>query len=784
MAEGGFGGGTGFLDLFGGFFDSLFGGSGSQQLTEEQQLAIIRQFAEANGIQLPENTNPTLDDLFGDNAGELGRTGEDIVDSVTDAISDSLEGLISSADSDFAGIAEHTISSIQGQSNNILGSLGNSSNTILSRIGDLGRGVLNTVANVFGGTSNAIEQLIRGNIDLVEALERVAIGAIRDTVEAQTTIIADAVKKVDEAAAGHIEEATRAAQETNTAIIDALKTQTEIAKDEADTIQSGLQQALDTLSGESSGALEQVATATQSQTMAIGELGDTISEGQLAAADRIVAGSFGESGPDVFSTIKDYLGVEQEGTFDIVIAVLRSFGVPEEMVQEIHGIIEKAGVDGVLSRWLFSAIFWAQASITLTSGVAQVALNPILQRLAKAVPSALPSIQELQQLLNRGLTDTPQALEFAARQGFDPNVANALFQLKRELPDIGIVQTWFLREFIDRGEAKRRLSALGFVDADADALIEMAFFIPPVADLITMAVREVFSPEVAQRFGQFEDFPEDFAKYAAQQGVSEQWARNYWAAHWALPSAQQGFEMFQRRFIGEEDLKTLLRALDVMPFWRDNLIKIAYRPLTRVDIRRMHDLGILNREDVKLRYQDIGYSPDDAEIMTKFTEAYNSDTQTADPAGLEHLSRSVITQLYTRGVLSKGAALDLLQSQGIGGIAAEIYLTNADMEQELKSRDEQTSLVLEQAKAGILTFDQAQDRLASLGLTGTELESALTSLYRQQAAATKLPSVTQLGSMFKARLITEDEYRQTLQAQGYSAFWAERFVQLETGSRA
>ncbi|GAI47954.1 unnamed protein product, partial [marine sediment metagenome] len=36
---------------------------------------------------------------------------------------------------------------------------------------------------------------------------------------------------------------------------------------------------------------------------------------------------------------------------------------------------------------------------------------------------------------------------------------------------------------------------------------ELAYVIPPVADIITMAVREAFTPEIAERFGQYEDYP-------------------------------------------------------------------------------------------------------------------------------------------------------------------------------------------------------------------------------------------------------------------------------------
>lgn len=152
-----------------------------------------------------------------------------------------------------------------------------------------------------------------------------------------------------------------------------------------------------------------------------------------------------------------------------------------------------------------------------------------------------------------------------------------------------------------------------------DLYKELAYPIPPIADIITMAVREAFSPDIAARFGQYEDFPSDFAKYAGMKGLSDDWAKRYWAAHWSLPSPQQGFEMFQRGIITIDELKMLLRALDVMPFWRDKLIQIAYNPLTRVDVRRMYNLDVLTVEEVTQCYREIGYNDVNANRLTTFT---------------------------------------------------------------------------------------------------------------------------------------------------------------------
>ena len=160
-----------------------------------------------------------------------------------------------------------------------------------------------------------------------------------------------------------------------------------------------------------------------------------------------------------------------------------------------------------------------------------------------------------------------------------------------------------------------------------------------------MAVREVFNPVIVEKFGQDEDFPEQFAEYAAQQGISRFWAEKYWEAHWVLPSVQMGYEMLHRRVIDMETLKQLLAAQDIMPGWRDALIDISYKPYTRVDIRRMHDVGVLNDDEVYESYLDLGYSPDKAKNMTEFTIRLN-DPDPDDIDSLEGLTRAAIINSF------------------------------------------------------------------------------------------------------------------------------------------
>ncbi|GAH81965.1 unnamed protein product, partial [marine sediment metagenome] len=120
-----------------------------------------------------------------------------------------------------------------------------------------------------------------------------------------------------------------------------------------------------------------------------------------------------------------------------------------------------------------------------------------------------------------------------------------------------------------------------------------------------MAVREAFTPAIAKKFGQYEDFPPDFEKYAGMKGLSKEWAERYWAAHWSLPSPSQGYDMLHRGIIDNKELFMLMKALDIMPFWRDKLMQMSYHLLTRVDIRRMYKAGVLTEAEVYESYLQV-----------------------------------------------------------------------------------------------------------------------------------------------------------------------------------
>jgi hypothetical protein len=316
------------------------------------------------------------------------------------------------------------------------------------------------------------------------------------------------------------------------------------------------------------------------------------------------------------------------------------------------------------------------------------------------------------------------------------------------------------------------LRRLGVHPAYIDVFKTLAYPVPPIGDMITMAVREAFSPDIAGRFGQYEDYPQDLTKYAAQNGISEEWARRYWAAHWALPSPQQGFEMFQRGIITQEELFLLMRALDIMPFWRNKLLQMSYRPLTRVDVRRMYALGVLSEGEVEKAYRDVGYEPENARRLKDFVTRDTIRSQSG-------MSVSKIVTAYKNGYTTRQDANNAILTLGIRPQNVSDILENADRQLQWQRTKDAIAAIRNQYKQELITPEQARSELNGLRLDTSKVNVLLAQWEADGVKDHKtLWTKADVVSMMKKGIITATRGAQELSLLGYNTERANALIAL------
>ena len=220
-----------------------------------------------------------------------------------------------------------------------------------------------------------------------------------------------------------------------------------------------------------------------------------------------------------------------------------------------------------------------------------------------------------------------------------------------------------------------------------------------------------------------------------------------------------------------------MSAQDIIPGWRDALIAISYSPYTRVDIRRMYDVGVLDEQQVFEAYQDIGYDKVKARTLTDFTVELAGDDDEL-PDELEGITRSSVIASYKDGVIDRTTADELLDLVGVGESARAVYLTSADLDIDREERLDEVELILTEYENGARGLLSAQLELNNLPLTQLEKEKTEKKLRRIRVKKIKMPTKAQLDKFFSAGLIDDKEYEDQLERMGYPDTYIRKFRQL------
>jgi len=513
---------------------------------------------------------------------------------------------------------------------------------------------------------------------------------------------------------------------------------------------------------------------------------------------------------------------DYEKAFGIVDAFFRGIGLPAP-VRMIRSFVSAV------------AYFWLTVELQFIPLRMQAELNAI-----KMIrPSGL-DLQTCALAVHLGYIGEGEFYESAARLGIPNEIARAAFATLRRFPTPGELISAWLRGIIDEGTLNSMLGLLGYDGRGIGILKSLAWVMPSPSDLIRMAVREVFSPEIVEKFGMMEDFPPEFAELARKIGISEEVAKWYWAAHWDLPSATMGFEMFHRGIIDEEELKLLLRALDVMPFWRDKLIQLSYNVVTRVDARRLYKLGVWDEERLYKEYLAMGYRPEDARALVEFTKQYYSPEDETELDRYFEAFQKLVIKAYKKGNITRDEAKAYLLESRTTEEKAELLLSLADAEIALLGGEEEViplrtrtiNIVLDAYKRGVITASEVKEYLSLLnvpeneqewylrlsefevmaddmvtlleiahrkyaertwtreeaatflsqiGLTGQKIHELLNRWEIDRLATFRKPTEAQFRAALKKGLISIEEYKEELRGLGYDEKYVELLAKLATG---
>ena len=371
--------------------------------------------------------------------------------------------------------------------------------------------------------------------------------------------------------------------------------------------------------------------------------------------------------------------------------------------------------------------------------------------------------------------------------GFDEEKAEQFFKLYERYftAEQYLAMKW--RGIISEDEYYDALEKLGFDKDKAAKFEELHKYIPSVDDIIRFSVREVFSEQTVKKYGYDEEFDaiwQQMEKWANYIGLEKDVARLYWRAHWEVPSPTQAYEMLHRlhpdvlKVRGEayremgldpeklettlDDVRTILKIHDYIPYWRDRLVAISYSPLTRVDLRRLYQLGIIqDDEEMIARLMEYGYTRKDAELLLEFFKKTKHEEKFSIALG--HLERA-----YKEGMITESEFKEYLAQAGYSDDEIEFLVQYVNYEKEMEKKEWKVKAIYERARKGIITIEQAESEFRSIPLPEEEVKYLIAKLTEHKKSEQRPLSKYEIKESYLNNLINYDQAYSYLIQIGYS----------------
>lgn len=392
------------------------------------------------------------------------------------------------------------------------------------------------------------------------------------------------------------------------------------------------------------------------------------------------------------------------------------------------------------------------------------------KKIVNSFNSLLPVDVAIKSWQKGGLSES-ELNEILRKYGYsDKDIEHIKYVATKELGVSDLFKCYW-RGLISERDLDTLLSWQGYEPETIRLIKELTKYIPPISDLITMSVREAFNDTVAKKYGYDEEFPDEFAYYSEMQGMSKDWAKRYWRAHWQLPSPTMGYEMFRRGIISKQELDDLLKIADYPKYWRERLIQLAYDLPTRVDVRRMYDLGVITDNEVYEFHRKLGYDERTARALTEYVIA---DTMSSERNSII----SEIKKQYLNGALNETEVREMLRQLKVNQYTIDLYLQAWNLTLEREQLEFEIDVIHYDYISGIITETDAVSKLSSLGLRANQISRYMYNWKREKEKNKKRLTPTQICDAVKFGIIKKEEAIDKLVNYGYNRTDAEILIAL------
>lgn len=420
-------------------------------------------------------------------------------------------------------------------------------------------------------------------------------------------------------------------------------------------------------------------------------------------------------------------------------------------------------------------------------------------RLQYIHPRLLPSQNEVDRAFLNGTINSEEWACLTRCNGYVPYWRERVVLSQQTLlhPDQAVRAMY--RGLITPDAVHEIIRGHGVLSSDAiKTIIELGKYIPPPSDVIHFLVKDAFLAntlglneavtEYREQIGAEELFQANGitkiiipvipgsalasvlgtgshlppnVKRVSDRAIEVDVPLTYWLAHYRECSPTQVYEMLHRlrpnrvqRYqlrnpdgtmrtpqpVTMREVEYLLKKDDYHPIWRDRLAAISYRPIGRIDARRMYEAGILGhplgrngtlpgpRPEVRFVgpaeqelyevYQDMGYSPDDAARLTKYTASQYDEMRRKK---IRDTSSRDVCEAYSLGIMSENEAVRSLVDRGLKDDEAREVVKECDYRWRIKHIRGQIAVIRQRVIDGRDNLKTAIDRLKQIGIKGPRI---------------------------------------------------------------
>jgi hypothetical protein len=346
------------------------------------------------------------------------------------------------------------------------------------------------------------------------------------------------------------------------------------------------------------------------------------------------------------------------------------------------------------------------------------------------------------------------------------------------------LQALKMRDGIVRSDFGTRIREIGGLDTELLAELDtLSQQLPGPSDIIRFMVRDADDEAgIVQKFkldqGFTEKYQSQLQQWGKNQGLPEKVAKYHWRAHWTIPSPTQLYNIWHRlrgrKDVNANDLmgdiKTALEQQDILPYWIDRLLEVAYSPLTRTDAKRAFNEGSLDQDGLRAAFVENGYSDADADSLVKFAKIERKD----------HMRHLPPIKLYADSIIGDQDLERLVRDLGYEGDSLDDMKKVANQEYENVTSRRRVESVIAAYKTYKIQYDDAVSLLTGYLRDVAPATKLLDEVRSLRNSKSKHIAMGQLCTMLDQGVITGSQYVQEAKDGGWSNEDATRYLNVCT----